>query len=165
MYPHVENYLRGCSNCSSDETVQTDREFDPLRGGTIFDAMQASLNTTSNDKHISEAERLIRTVKDRSRCVYTTVPFKCMPTCMTVELVYASVFWLNMFPATNGVSNTISPRGLISDLKLYYGKHCRIKFGVYVQHHGQSHDRRHRSPTHRKRPRWLLFHESRHRTS
>jgi hypothetical protein len=52
---------------------------------------------------------------------------------MTIELVYASVFWLIIFPATDGVSDTISPRGLISDLKLDYGKHCCIEFGAYVQ--------------------------------
>jgi hypothetical protein len=58
---------------------------------------------------------------------------------MTVELVYASVFWLDMFPSNDGVSDTISPRGLVTGLKLDYNKHCRIAFGAYAQTH-EEHD-------------------------
>jgi hypothetical protein len=58
---------------------------------------------------------------------------------MTVELVYGSVFWLNMFPSNDGVSDTISPHGLVIGLKLDYSKHCRIVYGAYAQTH-EEHD-------------------------
>jgi hypothetical protein len=58
---------------------------------------------------------------------------------MTVERVYANVFWLNMFPAVDGVSDSISPCGLIAGLKLDYNKHCRMEYGTYVQTH-KEHD-------------------------
>jgi hypothetical protein len=102
--------------------------------------LKIRLNTTTKGEHVPEIERYIRTTKDRCRCVYTTVPFDRIPSLMTVELVYASVvFWLNMSPSNDGVSDTISPRGLITGLKLDYNKHCRIAFGAYAQTH-EEHD-------------------------
>jgi hypothetical protein len=52
-------------------------------------------------------------------------------------MVYASVFWLNMFPATDGISTTMSPCTIIAGLKLDYTKHCCLEFGTYVQVHEQ----------------------------
>jgi hypothetical protein len=40
-----------------------------------------------------------------------------------------------MFPATDGISETMSPHSIIAGLKLNYRKHCRLKFGTYVQVH------------------------------
>ena len=93
------------------------------------------MNVVAWDEHVPEAERYIRTVKERTRCVYNTVPFKKMPARMVIEMVYASVFWLNIFPAADGISTTISPRTLIAGLKLGYVKHCCLEFGTYVQVH------------------------------
>jgi hypothetical protein len=62
-----------------------------------------------------------------------------MPARMVIEMVHASVFWLSMFPATDGVSDVISPRGLVVGLKLDYNKHCKLEFGSYVQIH-EEHD-------------------------
>ena len=39
-----------------------------------------------------------------------------------------------MFPAKGGVIN-VSPRTLMTGIKLYYSKHCRFPFGSYVQVH------------------------------
>jgi hypothetical protein len=65
--------------------------------------------------------------------VYNTVPFKRMRSMMLIEMVQLSVFWLNMFPATDGVSGTLSPRGVVVALKLDYNKHCQLEFGSYAQ--------------------------------
>jgi hypothetical protein len=108
-------------------------EFEPMRGD--LQATGMALNVVSNDEHVPEIERYIRTVKERIRCVYNTVPFKRMPSRMVIEMVQASVFWLNMFPATDGVSDTLSPRGIIVRLKLDYEKHCQLEFGSYAQVH------------------------------
>jgi hypothetical protein len=63
-------------------------EFGPLRGD-IAEA-QAQLNTTAEDEHVPEVERYIRTIKERTRAVYNTSPFKKMPGMMIVEVVHAS---------------------------------------------------------------------------
>ena len=54
-----------------------DGQFKPLRGNLA--ELGILLNTASNDKHISEIERQIRTVKERTRAIYCTLPFKKMP--------------------------------------------------------------------------------------
>jgi hypothetical protein len=97
------------------------------------------LNVVSNDKHVPEIERYIRTVKERTRCVYTMLPYKKMPSRMVVEMVKASVCWLNMFPADDGVSDTLSPREIVAGLKIDFHKHCQLEFGEYVQTH-EEHD-------------------------
>jgi hypothetical protein len=58
---------------------------------------------------------------------------------MVIEMVHSSVFWLNMFPASDGVSDVLSPRAIIVGLKLDYNKHCQLEFGSYVQVH-EEHD-------------------------
>jgi hypothetical protein len=58
---------------------------------------------------IPEVERYIRTIKERTRCVYNILPFNWIPSRMLVEMVQASVFWLNTFPPDDGVSDTPRP--------------------------------------------------------
>ncbi len=67
------------------------------------------LNVISEAEHVPAIERQIHTIKERTRCVYNTVPFKCMPSRMIIEMAHVSVFWLNMFPASDGVSDIVSP--------------------------------------------------------
>jgi hypothetical protein len=55
---------------------------------------------------------------------------------MTIELVMdACNYWLNAFPAHDGISDTISPRTLIDSGRLDFAKHCKLQFGEYVQVH------------------------------
>jgi hypothetical protein len=55
------------------------------------------INVVSNDEHVPESKWYIQTIKEQTRCVYNTVPFKRMPSRLVVEMVHASVFWLNFF--------------------------------------------------------------------
>ena len=111
--------------------AHTDNEFEPMRAD-LMDA-KVNLNVASNNEHVPEIERHIRTVKDRVRCMYNSVPFKKMPSRMIVEMVTSATFWLNMFPPRDGVSKTISPRGIIHGLTVDYNKHCQLEFGSYAQ--------------------------------
>jgi hypothetical protein len=47
-------------------------------------------------------------------------PFKKLPPQIVIEMVYCSVFWLNMFSPTDGISNTTSPHTLVTGHKLDY---------------------------------------------
>ena len=62
-----------------------------------------------------------------------------MPSRMIVEMVYDSVFWIHMFPPSDGLSTTISPRGIMIGIKVDYKKHCKLQIGTYVQVH-KDHD-------------------------
>ena len=96
-----------------------------------------SLNPTARDEHVGDIERYIRTIKERMRCVYNTLPFAQIPKAMLIEMAKFAVFWLNSFPHPLGISQTESPRRLVTGENIDYNKHCRYEFGQYVQCHEQ----------------------------
>jgi hypothetical protein len=114
-----------------------DRQFEPLHGD-IAD-LQVTLNTVSNDEHVPEVERHIQTLKEHTRCVYNILPFKRLPARLVIEMVSYSTFWLNSFPAYDGISDALTPWANIVGSHLDYAKHCQLKFGAYVQTH-EEHD-------------------------
>jgi hypothetical protein len=97
--------------------------------------MKATLNIASEEEHVPEIERCIRTVKERTRCTYQHTGFERYPPKLIVEMVFLSVFWLNAFPHKNGVSQIISPRTIVTGKHIDYKAHCRIEYGQYVQTH------------------------------
>ena len=114
-----------------------DGEFDTLAGDMA--ALGIALNTASNDEHVHDVERYIRTVKERCRAVYQMMPFTRFPARLIIEMVHYSVFWLNSFAHLNGISNTLSPRTIVTGMSVDFAKHCQIEFGAYAQVH-EDHD-------------------------
>ena len=83
-----------------------------------FEKVKAQLptivcNTTAAKEHVAEAERQIRTVKERSRGIRATLHFSSVPKRVKIELIYFIVFWLNSFPVNSGISRQFSPREII----------------------------------------------------
>jgi hypothetical protein len=114
-----------------------DGQFESLRADLAD--LRINLNTVSADEHVPEIERRIRTVKERTRCIYNTLPFQQIPPRMIIEMVYASNFWLNSFPPDDGISDVLSPRAIVAGMELNFTKHCQLEFGTYVQTH-EEHD-------------------------
>jgi hypothetical protein len=77
------------------EFILMDNEFECMRGDLAN--LGVGLNTTAHDEHVGDIERFIRTIKERARCLYNTLPYKKMPTRMIAEMVYASVFLAELF--------------------------------------------------------------------
>jgi len=77
-------------------------------------------------------EQYIRTVKDSTRSCYRMLPFTRIPRLMLIHLVKNSVFWLNAFPAADGVSSNHSPRYLVAGFELSYQLYACVPFGAYV---------------------------------
>ena len=92
--------------CFTVEQLHFDDEFLTLKNRLAGDGI--SLNTTSEDEHVGDIERLIRMIKEQACCVYTTLPFKKLPGRMVVELCYACVFWLNSFHPNKNPINRMS---------------------------------------------------------
>ena len=84
-------------------------------------------------------ERAIRTIKERIRAIVNQLPFKAYPHRLIVEMVNNVVFWLNVFPHTDGVHKVMSPCTIITGLHISHDKHCMLKFGSYTQIH-EEHD-------------------------
>jgi hypothetical protein len=90
-------------------TILMDGEFEKVR-----DLMPCvECNTTAAKVHVSEAERTIRTIKERTRGLLGTLPFQHLPRRMKIEFIYFMVLWLNAFPVKNGISSMFSPRELL----------------------------------------------------
>jgi hypothetical protein len=118
-------------------TMILDGEFETLRGDLA--GMHIALQTASHDDHVPEIERHIRTLKERTRCIYNSLPFRRLPARIVTEMVYASTFWLNAFPHPDGVSDILSPRNIVTGLSIDFQRHCRLEFGAYTQVH-EDHD-------------------------
>ena len=110
-----------------------DGEFEPLC--TDLKLLGIELNTTSRDEHVPEIERQIRVIKERIRACLNSLPFKCLPKIILVDMLYTRVFWLNAFPPKGGTSPTISPCTLLTGVKIDFKIHCKLSFGAYAQVH------------------------------
>jgi hypothetical protein len=117
--------------------ILMDGQFECLHGDLA--SIGILLNTVSAGEHVPEAERYIRTIEERVRAIYNTLPYKRMPALMIIEMVKASVLWLNSFPHPKGVSQELSPQSIVVGSEVDYNKHCRLEFGEYVQMH-EEHD-------------------------
>ena len=81
--------------------------------------------------------RMIYTNGKRKVSNCNIIPFNKIPSIMVVEMVCRAVFWVNTFPHPNRVSNTMSPRTLVTGRTVDHNKHCKYEFGQYVQVHDQ----------------------------
>ena len=54
---------------------------------------------------------------------------------MIIELVYASVFWLNCFYPSQSICGYLSPRTIITGHTIDFNRHIKHEFGSYVQTH------------------------------
>jgi hypothetical protein len=106
--------------------AEADPEFAPMKDAIAGDdALQAHLNCCSEDEHVPQIERRIRTIKERVRCIVNTVPFTYLPRTLVTQLVGACVYWLNIFPPKDGLLRTLSPRVFVTS-------------GTYVHTHEKS---------------------------
>jgi hypothetical protein len=90
-------------------TILMDGEFEKLK--PLMPNVEC--NTMAAKEHVSEAERTIRTLKERVRGLLNTLPFENLPRRMKIEFIYFMVLWMNAFPVKSGVSDKISPRELL----------------------------------------------------
>ena len=111
-----------------------DGEFLPLRTDLLNMGIVANF-ATRND-HVPEIERQYRVIKEQARACRSTLPFEVLPRLLVVEMVNNCALWINMFPEKGGISN-VSPRTLMTRIKLDYNKHFRLPFGSYVQVHNE----------------------------
>ena len=113
--------------------ILADPEFECHRQA-LEDDHNIDLNIASAGEHVPEIERYIRTVKERIRAQWSRLPYRAkMPRLITIELVKQSVAWLNSFPPKGGVSETLSPRVIMTGIKMDCKKHCRMPFGDCAQ--------------------------------
>ncbi len=89
--------------------ILMDGEFEKLK--PLMTSIEC--NTTAAEEHVSEAERTIRTLKERTRELLATLPFTHIPKRMKIKFIYFMILWMNAFPVKSGISQTFSPRELL----------------------------------------------------
>ena len=89
------------------------------------------VNQTSKNEHVPEVERAGRTLKERVRAVWNTLPYKLTDT-MVIQLTYYACMMINMFPKKNSIGG-IAPRELFTGVRVDYKRDCKLGFGEYVQ--------------------------------
>jgi hypothetical protein len=87
--------------------------------------------------HVPEIERRIRVIKERCRALRHSLPFNKIPMIITTYMVLHAVRMLNFFPQKTGVSETLSPKTIISGERLDWKRHRALPFGAYCQVHEQ----------------------------
>jgi hypothetical protein len=96
------------------------------------------INLASANEHVPEIERIIRIVKERCRSTRHSLPFETIPKLMTIHIVLNVlnvVKLLNFFPTKGGVSDTLSPKTIMSGETLDFKKHLSLQIGQYCQVH------------------------------
>ena len=76
-------------------------------------------------------------MEERGRCSFVSFPFKKIPKQMIIHLVYNTVFWINLFPQGQDVSDTMGSRPIMNGLKPSMA-HVKYQFGQYFQKHEES---------------------------
>jgi hypothetical protein len=115
--------------------VHADGEFAPLKpliesipGGPV-------VNLASANEHLPEIECRIQVVKERCQATRHSLLFERIPKIMTVHIVLNVVKLMNFFPTKGGVSETLSPKTIMSGETLDYKKHLSLQIGKYYQVH------------------------------
>ena len=109
--------------------IHADNEFDCIREHV----RPIVMNITPADSHVGEAERSIRTIKERVRACVHGLPFKRLPKLLVTHIVADSVRCLNSFPRKNGVSATLSPVSIITGAPTPDYHTMRLELGSYAQ--------------------------------
>lgn len=103
--------------------------------GDIISEIKCHLNCTAAGEHVPEAERAVRVIKERIRCVVTTWPFKMVPQAFKISLIKFVVFWINAIPQMNSIIPNICSKAIIMGQFPDFTKHCQLSFGAYVHAH------------------------------
>jgi hypothetical protein len=83
--------------------LEADQEFSCI----VNDVLPIDLNIADADDHVPEVERVIRTIKERTRCTIHGLPFRRIPKVMMKAAIEGAHKALNQFPATEGASDIL----------------------------------------------------------
>jgi hypothetical protein len=121
--------------------VNADGEFAPLKPFIESIPGVPVVNLSSANEHVPKIERHIRVVKEHCWATRHSLPFEQIPKIMAVHIVLNVVKLLNFFPTKGGLSETLSPKTIISGETLDYKKHLSLQIRQYCQVHEEDNSR------------------------
>ena len=117
--------------------IHADQEFKPTLTQLQDDGKMISFNLANAQEHQPHAERNNRTIQERVRAVFHSLPYQALPTTPLVYLVMEVTRRLNFFPPRGGVSQYYSPREIVTGQRLDYKRQCSIPLLSYVVAHDE----------------------------
>ena len=117
------------------QTVHADGEFGALKYLIQNMPEGPRVNLTSANEHVTEIERRICVVKERSCAFRHSHPFNRIPKLMTTHAILNIAKMLNYFLTKQGISSELSPRSILIVESLDYKKHLILQPGKYCQVH------------------------------
>ena len=106
-----------------------DNEFEKIREGV----QPIPVDIVAREEHVPRIERSIRTLKERVRCFCHSTPFEYLPLTMLLAVVEQVNNWLNQFPEHDGISNELSPAGIVLGIAKPDCNKLKITYGSYAQ--------------------------------
>ena len=81
---------------------------------SIKDACVSSrLHICAKNKHIPVIERSTRIVEERARFTRHSIPYTCYPEIITNVLMEQIEYWLNSFPSTDSLIDSVGPANIV----------------------------------------------------
>jgi hypothetical protein len=121
--------------------VHADGELAPLK--TLIKAIPGGsmVNLESANEQVPKIERRMWVVKEPCRATRHSLPFHTIPKLMTIHIVLNVIKLFNFFSTKGGVSDTLSPKTIMSGETLDYKKHLSLQLGKYCQVHEEDNPR------------------------
>jgi hypothetical protein len=111
--------------------IHADQEFTCMHHKPGFENINFTFSAT--DDHVHDVERSIRTIKERVRAGFHSLPFERIPRALTRALVEKACQDLNSLPALDGISSTLSPLTIVTGRPGFDYNTLRLDLGEYVQ--------------------------------
>ena len=109
--------------------IHGDNEFNV---DSIKDAcIPSRFHICAKNEHIPVVERSIRTVKERARCTCHSIPYTCYPRIMTIALMEQIEYWLNSFPSTDSLIESVGPANIVEGRPNVDCREKNFPFGSY----------------------------------
>jgi hypothetical protein len=83
-------------------------------------------------------DRKIIVLKERARAIQSTLPFKRLPARVIIELIGFVTLYTSASTHKSGVSDTFSPRTIMTGTSVIYNQHCKVPFGAYVETYAEN---------------------------
>ena len=76
-----------------------------------------------------EIERMIQVIKKIFREIVSTLPFNTITKKFVIHLIYYAVMFLNCMLASQGISENLTPRYIVTVKRIDLNKHCKAQLG------------------------------------
>ena len=91
---------------------------------------EITVNQTARNEHVPEVERAGRTLKERVRAIWNTLPYK-LSNKMIIGLTNYACKMINLFQKANRAGG-LAPREIFTGIRTDYKRGCKLGFGEYV---------------------------------